>query len=133
VLDLFCGTGSFGLEAISRGAVYATFVDVKTDLVKKNSQMLDRSQFRIVKAKAESFLESAGGSFDLIFIDPPYGKTDSLRLLNSVVDNEVLAKGGIIIYEESMRTDFAYPEGRLELFSEKKYGDTKIYYLSVKR
>jgi 16S rRNA (guanine(966)-N(2))-methyltransferase RsmD len=131
VLDLCCGTGSFGIEALSRGAEHVTFVDIKTDLVKKNSAMLDRGTYKIVKKTAEQFLEQTSEIFDIIFIDPPYGKIEPSDVMQTIRDREILANDGILIYEESVRTPFAAPENTFEIYNEKKYGDTKIYYLSV--
>lgn len=133
MLDLFCGTGAFGLEALSRGAAFCTFVDINTDLVRKNtSAMAEKGTYRIIKGKAESAAERLNDVFDVIFIDPPYGKVDSESLIKSIYSNEILANEGILIYEESIRTSFVYPGENFTLEGEKKYGDTKIYYLSVK-
>jgi len=133
VLDLFCGTGAYGLEAISRGAAHCTFVDINTDLVKKNTMLTGEKTFRIVKGKAEALLERLNESFDLIFIDPPYGKAEPMELLQKIAENELLANDGVLIYEESIRTQFEYPVETFEITGEKKYGETKIYYLSVKK
>lgn len=133
VLDLFCGTGSFGLEALSRGAEHATFVDVNTNLIMKNVSLADKGTYKIVKGKAETVLGRLSGSFELIFIDPPYGKANSNEIIKAISDNDLLAKDGVLIYEESIRTEFVYPEDVFEMDNEKRYGDTKIYYLSVKQ
>jgi len=132
VLDLFCGTGSFGLEALSRGASYCAFVDTATDLVNKNVTMADKSSYKVIKGRAETVIERLGDKFDIIFVDPPYETIDSSTFLKSIYDNEILAKDGVIIYEESVRAPFVFPEDIFELYNEKRYGDTKIYYLSVK-
>lgn len=130
VLDLFCGTGAFGLEALSRGASHCTFIDIHTDLIKKNCQIADNGTYTVIKGRAEALVEKLRGEFDIIFIDPPYGDIEPLELIKKIKDNEILANEGILIYEESVRTPFSYPE-EFELRSEKRYGDTKIYYLSV--
>ena len=130
VLDLCCGTGAFGLEALSRGASHCTFVDVRTDYVKKNVQMAERGTYKVIKAKSENIVEKFDEKFDIIFIDPPYGKINPYEMIKKICENEILASDGVLIYEESVRTDFSYPE-KVELDAEKKYGDTKIYYLSV--
>jgi 16S rRNA (guanine(966)-N(2))-methyltransferase RsmD len=130
VLDLFCGTGAFGLEALSRGASHCTFVDIKPDFVKKNCEMAEKGTFQVIKGKVESVVERFSEKFDIIFIDPPYGTVAPQGLLELISKYEILANEGILIYEESVRTAFEYPEG-FELEGEKKYGDTKIYYLSV--
>jgi 16S rRNA (guanine(966)-N(2))-methyltransferase RsmD len=133
VLDLFCGTGAFGLEALSRGASHCTFVDIKPELAKKNMAMAERGTYSVLKAKAESIIERLNESFDIIFIDPPYQKVETEKLFELIRDNELLANEGILIYEESVRTKMSYPEDDFELLNEKKYGDTKIYYFSVKK
>ena len=130
VLDLFCGTGAFGLEALSRGASHCIFVDIKPDFVKKNCEMAEKGTFQVIKGKTESVIERFRDKFDIIFIDPPYGTVDPKEILELIKKYEILANEGILIYEESVRTAFELPEG-FELEGEKKYGDTKIYYLSV--
>lgn len=92
--------------------------------------MAEKGTYQVIKGKADSVLERFSEKFDIIFIDPPYDKTDPKELLEIVKKQEILANEGVLIYEESVRTPFKYPEG-FELDGEKKYGDTKIYYLSV--
>jgi len=130
VLDLFCGTGAFGLEALSRGASHCVFVDIMTDYVKKNCEMAERGTYQVVKGKVETVIERFRDKFDIIFLDPPYGQVNAQELLELVNKHEILANEGILIYEESVRSPFIIPEEHYELLNEKKYGDTKIYYLS---
>ena len=75
VLDLFCGTGALGLEALSRGAAEATFVDAKPALAERNAEALGVSdRATVVRSDAFKFLDRAPeGSFDLVLCDPPYG------------------------------------------------------------
>ncbi|MBX7042824.1 MAG: RsmD family RNA methyltransferase [Ignavibacteria bacterium] len=71
--DLFCGTGAFGLECISRGAEAVVFVDFNTDLAKRNAAALgveDKCIF--VRGDALAFVQNTGERFDLLFADPPY-------------------------------------------------------------
>lgn len=84
VLDLFCGTGSYGLEAVSRGASHSTFVDTDTNLVKQNVRLADKGTCTVIKGKAESVLERFSGSFDLIFIDPLTVKPIQTRRLKKL-------------------------------------------------
>ncbi len=86
--------------------------------------MAERGTFRIVKGKVESVMERLGESFDIIFIDPPpYQTIDPNELLKSIAEHEVLANDGVLIYEESVRTPFTYPEEIFEMTNEKKYGE----------
>lgn len=78
VLDLFAGTGAMGIEALSRGAAAATFVDVDGAAVAAIRANLDATglggQSRVVRAEAEAFLAGAGHEpWDLVLVDPPYG------------------------------------------------------------
>ena len=77
VLDLFAGTGSLGIEALSRGAHHVTFVDLSGSslgITKQNLDLLEiePTLYRLVKMRAESFLKSGSHAYDLVFIDPPF-------------------------------------------------------------
>ena len=130
VLDLFCGTGSYGLEALSRGASSAVFIDIDTTWVQKNLKQLEITA-DVIKGDITRILPQMTRSFDLIFIDPPYGKYTVDELLTLIKDREVLAKDGIIVYEESIRTEFNISDDHWSLDSEKRYGDTVIRFLSA--
>ena len=100
VLDLFAGTGQLGIEALSRGAASADFVDTGTSIVVKNlglTGLADRA--RVIKADALSFLKSAGGPYDLIFLDPPYGSPLLQKSLDIINVIDILRASGIIVCE----------------------------------
>ena len=107
-------------------------MDINTNLVLKNVSIAQKGTFKVIKGKTESVLSRFTDRFDLIFVDPPYGKVDPNEIIKAISDNDLLAMDGVLIYEESIRTPFVYPEDSFTLDSEKRYGDTKIYYLSVK-
>ncbi|MCD8552597.1 16S rRNA (guanine(966)-N(2))-methyltransferase RsmD [Seleniivibrio sp.] len=130
VLDLFCGTGSYGIEAISRGADKAVFVDTDVTFVKKNIKDMEDST-DIIKGDVIKILPTLTGKFDVIFIDPPYGKYAPAELLGMIADGELLAEGGTIVFEESFRSPFDVANTDFFIENEKKYGDTKIYYLAA--
>lgn len=130
VLDLFCGTGSYGLEAISRGAGSAVFVDTDTTYVKKNLVNIE-ADTEVIKGDVKQTLDRLGGKFDIVFIDPPYGTQVPDDLLNSLRDRELLANNGIVVYEESIRTEFKINVEGYGVASEKRYGDTKVYFITA--
>ncbi len=104
VLDLFAGTGSLGLEALSRGASHAVFVDQFTaDIIHENAEhahLLEKSE--IVRKEAIFFLRHLAGKaqqFDLIFCDPPYHKGLWEKALCTVDGGDLLLPGGVLIVE----------------------------------
>ena len=101
VLDLFSGTGAFGLEALSRGARSVTFIDQAAqavDLTRKNVEKAGVSA-DIFRDDAGSFLSRTDKCYDVIFLDPPY-RFDQLEKLAAIIcERRLLADDGILIYE----------------------------------
>jgi 16S rRNA (guanine966-N2)-methyltransferase len=124
VLDLFCGTGALGIEALSRGAASATLVDNHTSLVRRNVAELgigDRCE--VVRSDARAFLRRGRGRFELVFCDPPYRLADRLEAdLDTLIPN-VLAPGARLIVEGSARRP---PRLSLPVVTERRYGDTVV-------
>jgi 16S rRNA (guanine966-N2)-methyltransferase len=142
ILDLFAGTGSLGLEALSRGADCVTFVDSSAqslDILRKNLDSLDVS-FRsssesgrdaCPQAKATLFrldglraAKKLGGRFQIIFADPPYLKGFAQKIIDSMAQSDILEKKGLLILEHHKKETFVCPEGKLILLKQKKFGDT---------
>ena len=125
VLDLFCGTGALGIEALSRGAAEATLVDSRPAGVKRNVESLELGdRARVVRADAAQFLRRAEpGSFDLVLCDPPYKLADRLAADLVQLIPGVLAAGGRVMVESSPKSPLALP---LPLRTERPYGDTLI-------
>jgi 16S rRNA (guanine966-N2)-methyltransferase len=123
-LDLFCGTGALGIEALSRGAASATLVDARTALVRRNVAELgigDRCE--IVRSDARAFLRRERREFDLIFCDPPYRLADRLEgELDSLIPRR-LASGGRLIVEGAAHRP---PRLSLPVATERRYGDTVV-------
>lgn len=123
VLDLFAGSGQLGIEALSRGAACATFVDAakkSLDLVRKNleiTKLSDNAQIRC--SDYALFLSSCNDTFDIIFLDPPYN-TDILGKTVKKCDR-LLNPNGIIVCEHSTDENIAPPEGDY-LQKDYKYG-----------
>jgi 16S rRNA (guanine966-N2)-methyltransferase len=125
VLDLFCGTGALGIEAISRGAAGATLVDRDVGAARRNVESLaigDRA--KVVRSDALRFLRDAEpGSFDLVLCDPPYRLADRLAAELDQPIRQCLAEGGRVIVET---TPDAPLELSLPLITERRYGDTLV-------
>ncbi|MBR1676679.1 MAG: 16S rRNA (guanine(966)-N(2))-methyltransferase RsmD [Clostridia bacterium] len=118
-LDLYCGSGNMGIEALSRGA-NPTFVDKSPEsvaLTKKNLEKI-KENAPVYTSDALSFINSVKVKFDVIFLDPPY-KDNAEEVLKSIVRCGVLKSDGIIIYEHSGESRDA--EG-LERYDTRKYG-----------
>ena len=136
-LDLFAGTGAVGIEALSRGAFHATFVDISNGcavLIRRNlekTNFLDKSQiFNMDFFSAIKKLENIQ-KYDIIFIDPPYFSKKDRNLvrdsLSAIVKYDILAEDGYIIAE----TSIAYSEPKIEglrLFRTKLYSNTKLLF-----
>lgn len=103
VLDMFAGTGALGLEALSRGAAEATFVEngrTGQALIGRNIAALD-APAKLIKANATRLPPCRSAPFDLVFLDPPYGKDLGARALSSAAAGGWLATGCSVIWEEA--------------------------------
>jgi 16S rRNA (guanine966-N2)-methyltransferase len=130
VLDLFAGTGQLGIEALSRGAQSAVFVDESPDavkLVRGNLKKVDVDQpASVVKGDALSFLRNCKERFDVVFLDPPYDTGLIDKALQKIIEIDILNENGIIICETT--ADRIMPEvlPPYRKNREYKYGKIKI-------
>lgn len=126
VADLFAGSGALGLEALSRGAASASFVEIDASAgaaIRRNSAKLGASErVRIIAASALQLPRSE--PFDLIFADPPYGESSGNAVLRSVLSSGWLAPGGWMSIETS-RADPVDPAG-MELVVTREVGRARI-------
>ena len=103
MLDLFAGSGQMGIEALSRGAKSAVFVDMREDACKVVRENLAKTRLeqnaRVVRADYLSYLSSARETFDLIFLDPPYAEVFLENSLKRISEIDILSDSGIIITE----------------------------------
>ncbi|MDH3580134.1 MAG: 16S rRNA (guanine(966)-N(2))-methyltransferase RsmD [Hyphomicrobiales bacterium] len=130
VLDLFAGTGALGLEALSRGAKYALFIDDSTharSLIRRNIEALHLTGVAKIWRRSATKPGPAGNvePFDLVFLDPPYGKGFGEEALTAVQEGGWIAAGGIAVLEEAATTEITVPDG-YEMLDERTYGDTQI-------
>ena len=136
-LDLFCGTGSVGLEAISRGAWEATFVDRSPKacrIVRRNLDLLGfLDQGSVLErdyAVGIDHLQRRGKRYDLIFVGPPYDKGLADSALKLMAEHSILAKDGLIITEVRNKTHLEDRYGPLERFDKRTYGDNVLDFYS---
>jgi 16S rRNA (guanine966-N2)-methyltransferase len=128
VLDLFAGSGALGIEALSRGAAEATFVDSSPGAVKAvnaNLQALG-AEAEVRRADARVFLRGASGAgrhYDLVFLDPPYRLAERLGRELSEALPAVLAPGGLAVSESDRRSVLQLD---MTPTDERRYGDTVI-------
>jgi len=130
-LDLFSGSGSIGIEALSRGAKESIFVDRASEaveLINKNIKKTNFTDKATVYAKdVVSFLNTTNKKFDIIFIDPPYDFTNSKLVLNEILKNDVLDADGLIVLEQDKRSEILKIEG-LEISDTRKYGKSNLIF-----
>lgn len=127
VLDLFAGTGQLGIEALSRGAKCATFVDESSEalgLVKANLEHCGL-EAETVRGDSLTFLGRCG-KFDLIFIDPPYDSGLVDKALARIIQFDILSDGGIIICETKKETPISPLSEPYFIGREYKYGKIKL-------
>jgi 16S rRNA (guanine966-N2)-methyltransferase len=136
VLDLFAGAGGLGLEALSRGAAWVTFVDSSSrsiNLLKRNLERLNlESCSAVIKLDGLKALKRLEESFDLIFADPPYGKGFIQRTVDSLVESRTLRPGGILVLEHHKREIFDCPQ-ELSPLKQSKFGDTVVCFLMKRK
>jgi 16S rRNA (guanine966-N2)-methyltransferase len=135
VLDLFAGSGAFGLEALSRGAANATFVDHHRDAIVAIQSNFEKTKLRgaIIRLDVFGFLKSNREQFDLVFADPPYpknpGDTDAASaLLLSPSAPAALGPDGLLILERAAGSPPIDP-GIWSVMRAKRYGATEVVIL----
>ena len=137
VLDLYSGSGSFGVECLSRGASKVYFCEnyspafkvLKKNLL--NLNCLNRSN--IFDTSVTDFInqfDSSQNKFDFIFLDPPYKEQKINILLEVIIERKILNKNGLLILHRNKKTDDIFPE-KLKILSERIYGLSKIYFIKL--
>jgi 16S rRNA (guanine966-N2)-methyltransferase len=125
VLDLFCGSGALGIEAVSRGAATATLVDTRPGSAERNVEDLGLSErVEVVRADARRFLgRDPAEKYDLVLCDPPYKLADLLAADLDPLIQSRLAEGGRVIFETSPAAPVSMT---LPLRLERRYGDSLV-------
>ena len=130
VLDLFCGTGSVGLEAISRGADLVVFNDVSADslgVLRKNLELL-HAQAKVYNLDFRSLLPRLDVTFDIVFIDPPYKSGFAAEALELVAAHSLVNTGGVAVVESDR--PFEAAPASLVRYDERRYGGTYLTFYS---
>ena len=135
VLDLFAGTGALGLEAVSRGAKFALFVDNGAEaraLLRNNVEALGLGGVTKIYRRDATNLGPAHPvePFSLAFLDPPYGKGLAQQAMASLRDGGWLTPGALVVVEEAKAAAFVAPDGFVEL-ERRAYDDTEFVFLKV--
>jgi len=137
VLDLFAGTGAFGIEAISRGAEYAVFIDNSREALSVIARNIEACAFsnrtKIVKWDIErnlNCIKSFNQAFNLVFIDPPYNQNIINPSLSNLFKSGSLATGACVVLEHSAAEPLPADLGAFEIEDQRKYGKTLVSFLS---
>jgi 16S rRNA (guanine966-N2)-methyltransferase len=130
VLDLFAGSGALGIEALSRGAKFALFIEDSADAraaIRRNVEALKLTGVSKIFRRDATILGPAQTlqPFDLIFCDPPYGKGLGEKALQSAVEGGWVAKDAIVVLEERADLEIHLPDA-FEIIDQRDYGDTQI-------
>ena len=129
VLDLFAGSGALGIEALSRGAASAVFVERDTDAlraIERNLEKLRLTGARVVRGDVLFTLaqeSTAGTKYDLVLVDPPYGMLDDIQPRLARHLPALLAPDGLVVFETDVRSE---PELPLPVRTSRKYGNTRV-------
>ena len=128
VLDLFGGTGQLGIEAISRGAKSAVFVDAgdaPCRLIKENLRRAKmEGESRVIRADYLQFLSQCRENFDIIFLDPPYAEVFLENAIKKISEIDILQSGGIIVAERPVEKTLNLEIDGFSRSKDYKYGKT---------
>ena len=129
VLDLFSGFGSLGIEALSRGAEKADFVEINKSHLKVVEQNLKKAKLfdlaELYNQDVYLYLKNCSQKYDIIFMDPPYQKDMSAEAIELIIENDLLKAKGLIISERSESEKVEEYE-ELKIIKNKKYGNSLI-------
>jgi 16S rRNA (guanine966-N2)-methyltransferase len=133
VLDLFAGAGGVGLEALSRGAAQATFVErdprALAALAANIAALSVAEQARVIRGdvvRTVSRLGADGARFDVIFLDPPYETRAAEETLVAIAGARLLADGGVVVAQHFTKRRLAATVGELRAFRARRFGETTL-------
>ena len=130
VLDLFGGTGQLGIEALSREAKSAVFVDEREDACRIIRENLKRTKLeaygRVVRSDYMAFLKTCREKFDIVLLDPPYAEVFLENSLKMITEIDILQTGGIIVTERPKGKDLPWDFPGFSRSKDYKYGNTLI-------
>ena len=130
VLDLFGGTGQLGIEALSRGAKRAVFVDESEKACKLIRENLRRTRLEqeasVIRCDYLAYLRHCTEKYDIVFLDPPYAEVFLENALKMITEIDILQSGGIIVTERPLGMDLPYEFEGYTRSKDYKYGSTLI-------
>lgn len=130
VLDLFGGTGQLGIEALSRGAKSAVFVDQREDACRLIRENLKRTKLeadaKVVRSDYLDYLKRCRETFDIILLDPPYAEVFLENALKCITEIDILQSGGIIVAERPADKELPFEFEGYSRSKDYKYGKTLI-------
>ncbi len=136
-VDCFCGTGNVGIEAVSRGAAHAYFIERNprvVEILKRNLKNLGLTEsvsiMTLDALKGIKALGKLGVSADIVFLDPPYRYGRTAEIIFSLLEHGVVAPGGVVIWQHSTKTVPAPSYGDLTADTTRIYGDTGITFFT---
>lgn len=130
VLDLFSGTGAFGIECLSRGAKFVKFVDNNPqaiNIIKDNLCGIE-GDYSVENCDGINYLKTCQQKFNLVLLDPPYQTNLGIDAINLIIKNNLLETDGIIIFETDKAHEFAFNKPNFELLK-RTYGTVAVYKL----
>jgi 16S rRNA (guanine966-N2)-methyltransferase len=135
VLDLFSGSGSFGLEAYSRGAKNVTFVeksDNSLNILRRNLSLLSfaESSYEVVPGEAINFCTDTDKSYDLILMDPPFNFPEIQNLIDLIFSRKILKEQGIMVVHHEITNPISAETGTYQIKQQKKIGRSLVSYIT---
>tara|TARA_B100000287_G_scaffold130915_1_gene123100 strand:- start:8492 stop:9028 length:537 start_codon:yes stop_codon:yes gene_type:complete len=128
VLDLFAGSGSMGIESLSRGAKFVTFIDNSLDCIKQiNENLKDYdNDYSVINIDVSNYINEISNKYDIIFYDPPFEySSENVNLDITKLSTNLNEGGFIVIHRHSNSSSTVLPKD-VELYKEKNYGQSKI-------
>lgn len=130
VLDLYAGSGSLAIEAISRGMAAAVLVEKDRGaqaIIQENIQMTKAAErFQLLKMEAKQALPLLSGNFDLVLLDPPYAKEQIVADITALEDAQLLSESVLIVCETDKATDLPEEISNFGIWKQKIYGMSKV-------
>jgi len=136
IIDLFSGTGSLGIEALSRGASSVTFLEHSESSLKVLNQNLksvgvNLSQIKIVKSDVFDYCTKTSCSFDLILIDPPFNFSKLQELIDIIINREILEKDGILVIQHEISNPLNEENQKYKIIKQKKIGRSVVSFIVI--
>ena len=130
VLDLYAGTGTLSIEALSRGAAWADLVEAgarQARQIRENLRELSlEERSKVYQSKVQKALDTLPGEYDLVFADPPYDMQEWEPLMARLTEGELIREKGVVVVEHRHDTALAERYGRLVRVTSRRYGDTAV-------